>query len=131
MKSTFKTFIGPYLVIPVALSGVCLSLLVGIPMVHAAKIDQQILPTHKMSEQTMSMTKTQDHEKQPGCCSSVQMEHDTAAMTSKQEETVINLFLVDFPCTTHPCERVQKKSLKTPSDHPPSFQPFSLTGTIF
>ena len=132
MKSRFISFIGRLLIIPVVMSNVCLSLIVGIPMTHAMEPVQTLTDTRLSSHQTHQLptVETQTQNEEPGCCTRVQMQHDTKAIVPDQDKTVIDPIIATVLREVIPG---YISSLQPPEiflDRYTPHQPFSLTGII-
>lgn len=122
---------GRLLIIPVALSGVCLSMLFGVPMVGAVEMGQPIMSVDVSGEHRMVVVENQDQGSQPACCATVRMEHDTAATTPDQGKTPATSFVEDMPKETVAWKFEGVASVWTPSNSLSTHQPFSFTGIIF
>ncbi|MBI4598911.1 hypothetical protein HY734_01795 [Candidatus Uhrbacteria bacterium] len=96
MESRLTSFIGRFLIIPIALSGVCLSMLFGIPMAGAMKMDQLSINTAIPYDHEMVVRESQDHGTQAGCCTGVRMEHDTEATTPDHPNAFVGFFVADL-----------------------------------
>lgn len=127
----FESLMGRLLIIPVALSGVCLGMLFGVPMAGAMEMDQATIQADVSSQHQMVVVGNQDHGTQPGCCTGARMEHDTKAAPSDQGKVHPTSCVADVP---HDSVVQQFDDVKSGWVPPRSFsphQPFSLTGIIF
>lgn len=122
---------GRLLVIPVAFSGMCLSMLFSIPMAGAMIIDQTVMSMGTSDDHGMIVIENQEQGSQPVCCTTVRMEHDTEATAPDQGKTPVTSFVVDTPKETSVGKFEGAASVWTPPDTLSPHQPFSLTGIIF
>ena len=127
----FASLMGRLLIIPVALSGVCLSMLFGVPMAGAMEIDQPVMSASVSVEHGMATVENQDQGSQPACCATVRMEHDTEATTPSQGKTLVVSFVADMPRETATWKFEDVGLAWTPPSSFSLHQPFSLTGIIF
>lgn len=127
----FASLLGRLLIIPVALSGVCLSMLFGVPMARAMEMDQTTIRADVFSQHQMVVVGNEDHGTQPGCCTATRMEHETKAATADQGKVHPTSYVADVPHDP----AVQQFDDVEPAWVPPRslslHQPFSLTGIIF
>ena len=129
MITTFAPILGRLLIIPVALSGVCLSILFGVPMVGAMEPTQQVVSIDASDSHSMTVVGEQGDDTQPGCCATVRMEHDTEATTPDHGKTSVELLAADLPREVFSWQVVYLKSGGFPLTYQPSHQQFSLIGT--
>ncbi len=125
----FTALIGRLLFIPVALSGVCLSLLFGVPMAGAMEPQEHMVTIEDSDGHSMHMTETSADTQQPECCATVRMEHDTNATTPGNSKTPNMFVVVDL--SREICSWVivhVPLGIKSLSHQPPHPQ-FSLIGT--
>lgn len=127
----FASLMGRLLIIPVALSGVCLSMLFGVPMAGAMEMDQTAMQADVSSQHEMVAAGNQDHGTQPGCCTGARMEHDTKAATSDQGKVYPASCVADVPRDPVAQQFDDVKSGWVPPRSLSLHQPFSLTGIIF
>ncbi len=125
------SLLGRILVVPVALSGVCLSMLFGISMVGAMERDQPMMSNDVSGEQGMSVVEYQDHGSPSSCCETVRMEHDTEATTPDQGKTPMVYVVGDIPKKTETCHFEGSAPVKPPLSFFFPHQPVCLIGTIF
>ncbi|MBI4592410.1 hypothetical protein HY733_03120 [Candidatus Uhrbacteria bacterium] len=130
MLSAFAPIIGRFLLIPVALSGVCLSMLFGVPMAGAMEPTQQVMSIDDLDNHSMTVVEDQGDKTQPGCCTTVRMEHDTEATAPDHGKTSVNFLVADLPREIFSWQIVYLKSAQTTRSYSPPHQPFSLIGTI-
>lgn len=129
MVSTLAPILGRFILIPVALSGVCLSMLFSVPMASAMEGEHVSAGAAVSVGHTMVIVENQDHETQPECCVSVRMEHDTRATASDSVKTLVGSFAADLLHETFPWRIVYWESARAPLGYQSSHQPFSLIGT--
>ena len=122
---------GRLLIIPIALSGVCLSMLFGVPMAGAMEMDQTTMRADVSSQHQMVVVGNQDHGTQPGCCTATRMEHDTKAATFDQGKTHPTSCVADVPRDPTVQQFDDITSAWVPLQSLSLHQPFSLTGIIF
>lgn len=122
---------GRLLIIPVALSGVCLSMLFGVPMASAMTADQPAMGMSESSDHEMVIVENQDQGSQPACCATVRMEHDTEAATPSPEKTPTVSLIADVPKETAVWKFEGIALVWAPPNSFLLHQPFSLTGIIF
>lgn len=131
MELGFTSLIGRLLIIPIALSGVCLSMLFGVPMTGAMTTDQTVMTMGVPDDHGMSVVENQDQESQPACCIAVQMEHETKATTLNQRKLPVVSFVADMPKEATIRKFEGAVSVWAPQNPLSPNQPFSLTGIIF
>lgn len=131
MGIEFAFLMGRVLIIPVALSGVCLSMLSGIPIVYAMEMDQTMMRAGVSSQHEMAVFKNQDHGTQSGCCTTARMLHDTKVATSEQGKAYAVSCIADVPHDLITQQFDDLESTRIPRSHLSLHQQFSLTGTIF
>jgi hypothetical protein len=122
---------GRLLIIPVALSGVCLSMLFGVPMAGAMTIDQTVMSMDIPDDHGMNVVENQDQGSQPACYAVVRMEHETEATTPDQGKTSVVSFVADIPREAAVWKLEGTASVWIPPNPLSPHQPFSLTGIIF
>jgi len=131
MGSIIPSFLGRLLLIPIALSGVCLSMVVGVPMAGAMEPVEQVGNSNAFHHD-MGIVGTQDHDDQSGCCKTVRMEHDTEAITPDSVKLLVTFLAIEMLWVAPSSFSYQEilPFLKNSLD-PPSFRPQSfLTGTV-
>ncbi len=125
----FASLMGRLLIIPVALSGVCLSMLFGVPMAGAMEPQEQMVSIEDLGGHSMVVGETSADAQQPGCCATVRMEHDTVATASNTGKTP-NVFVVaDLPREMFSQAVVHEPLVVKSLSHQPPHPQFSLTGT--
>lgn len=127
----FASLMGRLLIIPVALSGVCLSMLFGVPMAGAMEMDQATMQADVTNQHEMVAAGNLDHGTQPGCCTAARMEHDTKAAASDQGKVHSGSCVADVPRDPVAHQFDDVKSGWVPPRSLSLHQPFSLTGIIF
>ena len=128
MELLLVSMSGRLLIIPVALSGICLSMLFGVPMTQAMDSKMFSIRVDVPIEHEMGAIQYQDSETQPGCCATVRMQHDTDATVPDQDAFFVS-FTTDLP-NEIPTRHIGYAEEKTSSsDYHPPHRPFSLTGT--
>lgn len=131
MGSVITSFLGRLLLIPIALSGVCLSMVVGVPMVGAMELVEQVGNSNAFHHD-MGIVGTQDHDDQSGCCKTVRMEHDVDAITPDNAKLLVTFLTMNmsWAIPSFYWHEEAPSFLKTSLD-PPSFRAQSfLTGTV-
>lgn len=129
MISAFAPILGRLLIIPVALSGVCLSMLFGVPMAGAMEPTWQVMSVGASGHHSMTVIEDQGDDTQPGCGATVRMEHDTQATPPDHGKASVNFLVADLPRELFSWRIVYLKSAGTPLSYRPPHQQFSLTGT--
>lgn len=129
MITTLAPILGRFLLIPVALSGVCLSMLFGVPMAGAMEPTQHVMSVDASGNHSMAVVGEHGDDTQPGCCATVRMEHDTEATTPDHGKASVNFLVADLPREVFPWQIVYLKSAGTPLSYSPPHQQFSLIGT--
>lgn len=126
----FASIMGRLLIIPVALSGMCLSMIFGAPMAEAATTNQPTIHASLSNEHGMILVQSQEQEPHAACCATVQMEHNSETTTPTLKQTPVLFFATDIPPET----RAREPNNTEPTGIPPSslslHQPFSLIGII-
>ena len=128
MISAFAPIIGRFLLIPVALSGVCVRMLFGVPLAGAMEPTQQVMSIDASGNHSMTVVGEQGDDAQPGCCATVRMEHDTEATPPDHGKASVDLLAADLPRELFPWQIVYLKSGGFPLTYQPPHQQFSLTG---
>ena len=127
----FAALIGRLLIIPIMLSGVCLSMLFGVPVAEAMGTDQPMMSANVSGGHRMDIVENQGQESQPVCCVTVRMEHDPEATTPSQEKPHAVSSPADIPHETVPQKFPALESTWIPPGPPSLHQQFSLIGIIF
>lgn len=127
----FTSLMGRLLIIPLALSGVCLGMLFGVPMAGAMTTDQAMMAANDSSDHAMVVVQNQDQGSQPACCATVRMEHDIKATTQSSEKTPTVSIIADVPKEIAVRKFEDAASAWAPPNSFLLHQPFSLTGIIF
>lgn len=131
MRLGFASLMGRLLIIPAALSGVCLSMLFGVPMAGAMEIDKPVMSADISDDHGMIVVENQDQGSQSACCAIVRMEHDIEATTPDRGKTPVTYFVADMPreSVTWKLDHVESTQI-SPSPFT-LHQQFSLIGIIF
>lgn len=80
MRFQTTRFLGRILLVPVALSGICFGLLLGIPMTRAAGVPlTHVMDAHAGHIYAASVEADSPTATDAGCCAEVRMEHGTDA----------------------------------------------------
>lgn len=131
MGLEFTSLIGRLLIIPVALSGMCLSMLFGVPMAGAMTMDQTVMSMEISDDHEMIVIEGQEQGSQPACCATVRMEHVTQATTPSPEKSPAISFVANMSRETVTWRSDFVNSTWIPPSPFPLHQQFSLTGIIF
>lgn len=127
----FASLMGRLLIIPAALSGMCLSMLFGVPMADAVEIDRLVTGVNVSVGQRMTVVENQDQASQLACCATVRMEYDTEATTSDPGKLSPASFAADMPREAVIWKPDYVKSTWIPPNLFTLHQQFSLIGIIF
>lgn len=127
----FAFLMGRLLIIPVALSGVCLSMLFGVPMAGAMETSEPMMSANVSTEHRMAVVENQDQGTQLGCCATVRMEHDIEATTPDQGKASVVSFVAYMPRAVVTWRPDYVETTLIPQNHISLHQQFSLTGIIF
>ncbi|MBI4435077.1 hypothetical protein HY630_00230 [Candidatus Uhrbacteria bacterium] len=128
MISTLAPILGRFILFPVALSGVCLSMLFGVPMARAMEPATKDLNVDPSGSHSMAIVEILGDTDQPGCCATVRMQHDADATVPDQDASFVS-------CTTDLPNKISTRYIgyteeeTSPPDYHPPHRPFSLTGT--
>lgn len=131
MVSLLATTLGRLLIVPVALSGVCLTMLLGTPMAHAMSPTDShgAASIHIMAGDHVSvMVVDADQAQGANCCLSAKQQHE-AGVTASHEPTKINFALKVDSATE--ASRFPVEILRSigPPPGPLDFSTITLTGT--
>ena len=122
--------LGRLLIIPVALSGACLSLLFGVPVAQAMETENTVVSSEMLGEHGVTVADDQREESQPGSCAPVRMEHDTQATAPGHAETSVGFLVADLPHGADAWQIVFSEPARTPLDSLSPHPPFSLIGIM-